>query len=588
MIRTLLPRSLRHQMLVAAIVLAALIAGAGVTALYSLRAVTDATRSLAQQQLLRLQQAQALVQQTLLIERESAQLDSADSVRTMNENYAGLARDLAVFDQLADQLAASTDDPAVLDLRQSSQLLRNVANVLAQLRESELRDLEGGHAAAASTQTTSQATTQAAATRAALRARARSSQLRNETRIAAGEMVTAAQRCSARYRQDFQDAVQTLAAHSERTQRWMALLVAASLAFAWIFIRVFLVGYVLARLQRVSQRLRLGDSHATPPAVHGDDEIAQMADAVEAFQQDRRRLALAHAELQRERAQQEALIHELARAHGMLVHAEKMASIGQLAAGVAHEINNPISYVTANLGTLRGYANDLLDMLRAYEQQEEDLCRSSRDALVNLKKQLDIDYLREDVGTLLHESMDGLQRVRAIVQGLKDFAHVDATERQLANLQDNLEGAIRIVGSELRHKAELVREYLPVPEIECIPSQLNQVFMNLLVNAVQAIDGHGRITLRTGHEDGNVWVEVEDTGSGIAREHLARIFDPFFTTKPVGLGTGLGLSISYGIVTHHGGTIQVTSEPGQGACFRVLLPVSCPAATATREPAVSH
>jgi len=181
--------------------------------------------------------------------------------------------------------------------------------------------------------------------------------------------------------------------------------------------------------------------------------------------------------------------------------------------------------------------------------------------------------VREDVPGLLAESQEGLQRVKTIVQGLKDFSHVEEAQPQPANLETCLETTIKIVWNELKYKVELVREYGGIPDIECRPAQLSQVFMNLLVNAGQAIQDHGRITLRTGYDADNVWVEVEDTGGGIRPEHLSRIFDPFFTTKPVGLGTGLGLSVSYGIVRKHGGQIDVRSEVGRGTCFRLVLPL---------------
>lgn len=565
MIHSLLPRSLRDQFLVAAIVLVVLMVASGGTALYSLRAVTEATRTLAQRQLLDLQQAQALVQQTLLIERESVQLDAAPSITAMRQSYSGIVQDLTTFDHLVDQLASDTDDPAVLDLRQSSQLFRNTANVVAQLRQTEPEDQRD--------RASSDWQPGICTGRAASPTPTTSEQLRGQMHREAGEMVAAAQRRSVRYRHDFEGAVQGLAVRSARNQRWMTVLLAISLLSAWVFIRVYLVGHVLGRLQRVSRRLRDGSRAADEVPMPGDDEIAEMASAVEAFHADRQQLAVAHAELQLERTQQESLIRELAQVHGQLLQSEKMASIGQLAAGVAHEINNPVSYVTANVGTLQGYVNDLLNVLCAYEIREEELTEPSRAALAGLKKQLDIGYLREDAAALLGESMEGLQRVRSIVQGLKDFAHVDTTEKQLTDLEHNLESTVRIVWSELKHKADLMREYAPVPQVECIPSQINQVFMNVLVNAVQAIDGHGRITLRTGHGNGTVWVEVEDTGSGISEEHRSRIFDPFFTTKPVGVGTGLGLSISYGIVRHHGGCIEVKSEPGKGSCFRVVLPL---------------
>ncbi|HTY99530.1 MAG TPA: ATP-binding protein, partial [Rhodocyclaceae bacterium] len=274
-----------------------------------------------------------------------------------------------------------------------------------------------------------------------------------------------------------------------------------------------------------------------------------------------------------EKSRQEELIRQLAEAHNQLLQSEKMASIGQLAAGVAHEINNPVGFVNSNLATLRQYVTDLLQILDAYEQGEGEMTAATREKMEGLKRQADVDYLRADVGNLVAESIEGLQRVKRIVQDLKDFSHVGESETLWTDIERGLDSTLNVVWNELKYKAEVIKEYGGVPEIECIPTQINQVFMNLLINAAQAIDDRGRITIRTGHEGDFVWAEIADTGCGITPENLKRIFDPFFTTKPVGSGTGLGLSLSYGIVQKHGGRIAVSSETGKGSVFRVWLPV---------------
>jgi two-component system NtrC family sensor kinase len=250
-----------------------------------------------------------------------------------------------------------------------------------------------------------------------------------------------------------------------------------------------------------------------------------------------------------------------------------MASLGQLAAGVAHEINNPVGFVNSNLGSLERYIEDLFKLVAACEAHEYELKADTLAALQTLKQDIDIAFLREDVMNLLRESMEGMQRVKQIVQDLKDFSHVGEAERQWANLERGLDSTLNMVRNEIKYKAEVVKEYAGVPDIECVPSQLNQVFMNLIVNAAHAIEERGTITVRTGSDAEKVWVEVRDTGSGISKDHLPRIFEPFYTTKPVGKGTGLGLSLSYGIVQRHRGSIEVTSEVGQGSCFKVTLPI---------------
>lgn len=267
---------------------------------------------------------------------------------------------------------------------------------------------------------------------------------------------------------------------------------------------------------------------------------------------------------------------KLSDAQSKLIQSEKLASIGQLAAGVAHEINNPIGFIFSNFGTLEQYLEDLFQMLDAYEQAEASVSDGAALARIrSLKADLDIDYLKEDIPNLMRESRDGIQRVRKIVQDLKDFSRVDARQEwESVDLHAGIDSTLNIVNNEIKYKADVVKHYGVLPEVQCLPSELNQVFMNLLVNAAHAITAErGTITISTGVEGPNVWVEVADTGAGIAQENLQRIFDPFFTTKPVGKGTGLGLSLSYGIVQKHSGRMEVHSELGVGTRFRVTLPI---------------
>lgn len=297
-----------------------------------------------------------------------------------------------------------------------------------------------------------------------------------------------------------------------------------------------------------------------------------------------RMLVVAHDIEQRKRQEEELraaleyqkqLNHKLEEAQGQLLQSEKMASIGQLAAGVAHEINNPIGFINSNIGTLQGYVRDLFALLATYEGAIGRLPHGPADVaeIEQTRKAIDLPFLQEDMPSLMAETQEGVRRVRKIVQDMKDFSHVDSNEWQMADLHGGLESTLNVVWNELKYKAEVVREYGDIPEVECLPGQINQVLMNLLINAAHAISERGRITLRSGQADGMVWVEVEDNGQGIAPEHLARIFDPFFTTKPVGKGTGLGLSLAYGIVKKHDGRIEVDSEPGRGSRFRIYLPV---------------
>ena len=269
-------------------------------------------------------------------------------------------------------------------------------------------------------------------------------------------------------------------------------------------------------------------------------------------------------------------IDERKQLQSQLIQSEKLASLGQMAAGVAHEINNPVGFVTSNLGTLESDFKQLQRMLDAYQQAEAALAPGDcLEQLSALRNELDLDFLKEDIPILIRESKDGIGRVTQIVKDLKNFSRVDNDEQwQWANLQQGIDSTLNIVASELKHKADVIKHYQPLPEIECLASQINQVVMNLVINAAQAMGPErGTITLSNGVEGDRVWLEVADNGCGIAPHSLQKIFDPFFTTKPVGEGTGLGLSLSYGIVKKHHGDISVSSEVGRRTTFRVVLPI---------------
>jgi len=274
-----------------------------------------------------------------------------------------------------------------------------------------------------------------------------------------------------------------------------------------------------------------------------------------------------------ERRKQQELIVKLEDAKNQLFQSEKLASIGQLAAGVAHEINNPIGFVNSNLGTLERNVTDLMKLMAVFESKEAELPEAAQQELRKIKKDIDFEYVKEDLADLINESKEGLGHVRRIVADLKDFSRVDQSGWQIADLEKCIDTTLNVVSNEIRYKATVVKEYGHPPLVECIPGQINQVLMNLVVNASQAFPERGQITLRTGEEGMYVWIEVQDDGVGIPPENLQRIFEPFFTTKPVGTGTGLGLSVCYNIVRKHEGELTVRSEVGKGSCFRILLPI---------------
>jgi two-component system NtrC family sensor kinase len=296
--------------------------------------------------------------------------------------------------------------------------------------------------------------------------------------------------------------------------------------------------------------------------------------------------ARAEAALARRLAEVSELNGKLEDAHLQLLQSEKMSAIGQLAAGVAHELNNPIGFVYSNLGTLAEYVEDLLAIDAAYGRVEEQLPALAGpgvlDEVRRLKGASDHPYLVEDLPKLIQESKEGLERVHKIVLDLRDFSRVGESDWQWTDLEKGLESTINIVWNELKYKADVERQYTSLPPVRCLASQLNQVFMNLLVNAAQAIETSGKIVIRTGTDAasadaaaaaGSVWVEVEDSGRGMSPEVQKRVFEPFYTTKPVGKGTGLGLSIAFGIVAKHHGRIEFRSELGRGTTFRITLPI---------------
>ena len=261
----------------------------------------------------------------------------------------------------------------------------------------------------------------------------------------------------------------------------------------------------------------------------------------------------------------------------LLLQKDKQASVGQLAAGVAHEINNPMGYIMSNLGTLSKYAaveqqylqtlEGILKTCGSIEQQVQ---------IAELSSRLDLPFILEDLSALISESMEGAEKVRRIVLDLKDFARIDEDGMKEIDLNACVQSTVSIVSNEIRSVADLDLQLGDIPLIVCNPQQVNQVIANLLVNAAHAIDGHGRITVSTSCEWGQVLLTVADTGCGIPTEIRKRIFDPFFTTQEVGKGAGLGLSVSYDIVRKHGGEITFESEPGRGTTFMVRLPISGP------------
>jgi len=284
-------------------------------------------------------------------------------------------------------------------------------------------------------------------------------------------------------------------------------------------------------------------------------------------------LAQAREELTSKNAELTATLQDLKIAQAKILQQEKMASVGQLAAGVAHEINNPMGFIISNLGSLRNYSDAFAEYVQATDLALPDCAEPARNRLKALQDSLDLPFLLEDTPILIDESLKGAERVKTIVQSLRSFSAVDQVGTQPINLNDCLDATIDVVWNEIKDKAKVVRSYGELPTIQGRTQELGQVFLNLLRNAVQSFAETGTILLKTSHDNGTVSVVITDNGCGIPPENIGRIFEPFYTTREPGHGTGLGLSTCYDVITKHGGSIEVASVPGKGTKFTIRLPV---------------
>ena len=286
--------------------------------------------------------------------------------------------------------------------------------------------------------------------------------------------------------------------------------------------------------------------------------------------------------LQKSKDDLEQTLIRLKETQDHLIRNEKLASIGYLATGVAHEINNPTGFVSSNLSVLGDYQKDIGLLIREYQNLFDRMDKKSGDEkpiqeslkkIRNLEEEIDIGYILDDGAALVKESMEGMGRIRMIVRDLKDLAHPGEDQLETADINRCLESTLNVVWNELKYKASVTKEYGELPPVQCYPHQLNQVFMNLLVNAGHAIKENGEINIKTRRLDDEIEITISDNGTGIAEENLKKIFDPFFTTKKLGQGTGLGLHLGQNIIRKHNGTIEVESQLGTGTTFNIQIPI---------------
>ena len=302
------------------------------------------------------------------------------------------------------------------------------------------------------------------------------------------------------------------------------------------------------------------------------------------LQRSHKTLSQANTALSKVTRELQARISELQQSQAQLVQSEKMSSLGQMVAGVTHEINTPLAYTRSNtvlvesqLGQIHGLVDacaQQADYLMSDQAVDEDQLAEQIGHVAVLAQELRRDMIIEEMRELLHNNISGLDQITELVSNLKNFSRLDRQKIASVDLNEGLDSVLIIARNELKYKVDLIKDYGQLPPVRCSPSQINQVFLNLLVNAAQAIEQQGTITLRSRAENDQVRIEIEDTGKGIPAHIVPHIFDPFFTTKDVGEGTGLGLSIAFQIVQQHGGTLSVDSTPGHGTKFVIILPVA--------------
>ena len=281
------------------------------------------------------------------------------------------------------------------------------------------------------------------------------------------------------------------------------------------------------------------------------------------------------AKVEERTAELEKANQKLKETQTMMVHSEKMRSLGELVAGIAHEINNPINFIYGNIMILDNYQKDLITLIDKYTEAQNELNEAKQKEINEFKQKIDMDFLKDDIGDLIKSCMEGVERTKNIILDLKNFSRMDEMVFSECNIPKEIDTTLNILNNKIKNRITVNKNYEEnLPKIEAYGGQINQVFMNILDNAQGAIKGTGDIYITAKKEGENIVVEFKDTGCGIAPENINKIFEPFYTTKPVGQGTGLGMSIAYRVIQAHNGKISVESEVGKGTKITLSLPIN--------------
>lgn len=369
----------------------------------------------------------------------------------------------------------------------------------------------------------------------------------------------------------------------EENRRWMRWV---GLLFFIIFLLIVMGLLHTRRVNRQLSRQKAEIQYKNQALEQKNQEVSSQAQSLRRankeiqhknlqLEQKNSEITAQHNALEASYTKLEKTLKKLKTAQSQLVEAEKMASLGQLTAGIAHEINNPINFVSANVNPLRRDLEEIkqllarfMDAARANGNMAESMARATKFA-----EEIDLDFVLMEVNSLLNGIEEGALRTREIVKGLRNFSRLDENSYKLANINEGLTSTLTLLRPKIRDRIKIEKDLATLPAIDCLPGRINQVFMNILNNAIQAIKGQGQIFIKTEMVGEQVHVRIRDTGKGMTEQVRTRIFEPFFTTKDVGEGTGLGLSISYGIIEQHNGKIEVKSQPGQGTEFIITLPL---------------